>query len=75
MKALSGTSVRFVRPHIDVLEAVGILPEARLDFHDDTVLIQLLIHRRNLTLAKGVIERIVDRRGAHARGVTRCCGR
>ena len=29
------------RPHIDMLKAIGILPEARLNFQHDTVLIQL----------------------------------
>ncbi len=46
------------RPHIDVLKAIGILPEARLYFQDHTVLIQLLVHGGDLTLAKGIIERI-----------------
>ena len=54
------------RPHIDVLEAIGILQEARLHFQHHMVLIQRLVHRGDLTLAEGIIERIVDRRGADA---------
>src|SRR5882672_4743224 len=53
------------RPHIDVLEAIGILPETRLYFQHYMVLIQLLIHGRDLTLPKGVIQRIVDRRSVN----------
>jgi len=48
--------------HIDVLEAIGILPEARLHLQHDVVLIQLRIHGGDLALAEGVIERIVDHR-------------
>ena len=53
------------RPHIDVLQAIGILPEVRLYLQDNTVLVQLFVHRGDLALAEGIIERIGDRRGAH----------
>ena len=37
-----------------------------LDFHDDVVLIELLVHGGDLALAERIIERVVDRRRADA---------
>ena len=54
------------RPHINVFETIGILPEVRPHFQYHMVLIQLLVHGGDLALAKGIVERIVDRRGADA---------
>ena len=54
------------RPHVDGLEAVRVLPEVRIYGHDHAVLIQLSVHGGDLTLAKGIIERIVDHGGADA---------
>ena len=54
------------RPHINVLETFGILPEVRPHFQHHIVLIQLLVYGGDLALAKGIIERIVDRCGADA---------
>src|SRR5215831_12181065 len=49
------------RSHINMLQTVGILPEDRIDLQHHMILIQLLVHGRNLALAKGIIERIVNR--------------
>ena len=54
------------RPHIDGLETLGVLPELRVYGHDHAVLIQRPVHGGDLTLAKGIIERIVDHGGADA---------
>ena len=35
--------------------------ELRLRFEDDVILVQLRVHRVNLALAKGIVERVVDR--------------
>ena len=47
-----------------------VLPILRRHFHDDVILVQGRVHGRNLALAEGVVERIVDilRRQAQARG-------
>ena len=54
---------------------VGALPELRLDLHDDVVLVQRRVHRRDLPLAEGVVERVVDRLRRDARGARRSRGR
>ena len=41
--------------------AVRVLPELRVHFHHHVILIQRRVHRRDLALAEGVVERIVDR--------------
>src|SRR5438132_1264658 len=55
---------------IDFLEALGALPEARLDFHHHVILVERAVHDRNLALAESVVERVVDelRGDAEARG-------
>jgi hypothetical protein len=49
---------------------VRVLPEARSDFHDDEVLVELRIGLRDFAFAERIIKRAVDRlRGnAEARG-------
>lgn len=45
---------------IDVIEAVGVLPELWGDFHDDVILVELSVHDGDLALAEGVGENGVD---------------
>ena len=47
-----------------------VLPELRVHLHDHVVLVERGVHRRDLALAEGVVERVVDglRRDAEARG-------
>jgi hypothetical protein len=45
---------------IDVLQGLGALPEARLDLHHHVILVERAVHDRNLALAEGVVERVVD---------------
>src|SRR6266404_651711 len=47
------------RSHIDVFQRVGILPILRGYFHHDVVLIQLLVHRRDRSLSKRVVQGFV----------------
>src|SRR5262249_19183322 len=49
------------RPHIDMLQAIGVLQEGRPHFQHHMVLIQRLVHRGDLALAKGIVECILDR--------------
>ena len=46
---------------IDVLQPFRVLPERRRGLHDHVVLVQLRVHRRDLTLAERVVERAIDR--------------
>jgi hypothetical protein len=62
VNALSGTCRR--RVGVDGRKCVqirGILLELRIDFQHHVVLVQLREHRRDLPLAEGVVERVVDR--------------
>ena len=45
---------------IDVLKGLGALPEARLDLHHHVILVERAVHDRDLALAEGVVERVVD---------------
>ena len=58
---------------IDVLQRLRILPVARRHLHDDVVLVARDIDGRDLALAEGVVERVVDLAHGDAeprRGVT-----
>ena len=48
------------RRNIDLVQRPRILPVARRDLHDDVILVERIVDGRNLTLAEGVIERVVD---------------
>ena len=60
MKALSGTSWPVAGTDVDILERVGTLLELRSDLHHHVILVESLVHRGDLPLAKGVVERVVD---------------
>ena len=49
------------RRNIDLVQRARILPVARRDLHDDVILVERIVDGRDLTLAEGVIERVVDR--------------
>jgi hypothetical protein len=57
---------------IDLLQRLRILPEARRDLHDDVVLVAGDIDGRDLALAEGVVERVVDLRSSRCRAVRQC---
>src|SRR5205085_8653794 len=46
----------------DAVKRAGALPELRRDLHDDMVLVARSVDRRDLPLAKGVVERVIDLR-------------
>src|SRR5262245_4074813 len=46
--------------NVDVLQSIWRLCKARVDFHDDVVLIQSCIHRRHLPLAERIVKRAVN---------------
>ena len=49
---------------IDVLQRLRALPELRRHLHHDMILVEIVVDRRDLALAEGVVERVVDlRRG------------
>src|SRR5262249_15507201 len=48
------------RLHVDRGQIEGAFAIARFDFQDDTVLIELSENGRNLSLAEGVVKRVVD---------------
>ena len=48
------------RANVDLFQSFRALPELRLHFHDNVVLIQLRVHRRYLPLPEGIVERVVD---------------
>ncbi len=50
-----------IGPDIDILEGIGTLLELLRHLHYDVVLVNPLIHRRYLPLAKCIVERIIDR--------------
>ncbi len=60
-----------LRGDIDLRERRPVAPELRLDFEDDLVLVGRGIDRRDLALAEGVIEGLVDQRGRQAEPVSR----
>ena len=70
LNADSGTWRAGRRADVDVPQRLGALPEARLDLHDDVVLVQRRVDDRHLPLAERVVERVVDqlRRDAEPRG-------
>src|SRR5262245_31260033 len=48
------------RPHINVLECIRVLLIGQLGLHHNVVLIQRLVHGRDLPLAESGVQRIVD---------------
>ncbi len=56
--------------YIELAEIAGGLLEFRVHFQDDAILIELREHRRDLSLAKRVVQRVVDhlRCDAQSRG-------
>src|SRR6185437_4461793 len=46
--------------HIYVVERLWALPELRLHFHHDVILVHILVDGRDLPLAEGVVEGVVD---------------
>ena len=58
------------RAHIDVAQGLRVLPVPRGGLHHHVILVQRLVHGRDLALAEGVVQRVVDqlRRDAEARG-------
>ena len=54
------------RLHVDALERIGILLEGGRDLEDDPVLVQRGEDRRDLALAEGVVEGLVDGLGQDA---------
>ena len=54
------------RVHVNILQRIRILLEARIHFHHHVVLIELRENRRHLPLAKRVVQRIVDVRRENA---------
>ena len=47
---------------VDVVQRFGALPELRRHFHHHMILVQVLVDGRDLALAEGVVERVVDLR-------------
>ena len=60
MKAESGTAPPVDRGHIDIFEPVGILPEDRIHFHHDEVLIDRGVGLGDFAFAEGVVEDVVE---------------
>ena len=52
--------------NVEVVQHVGVELKMGLALEHDVILIHLRIHRVNLPLAKGVIQRVVDGRGRDA---------
>ena len=48
------------RRNIDLVQRPWILPVARRDLHDDVILVERVVDGRNLPLAEGVVEGVVD---------------
>ena len=57
--------------HVDVLQGVGVLLIARVDFKHHVILVQLRVDGRDLALAEGVIQGLVDRLGGDAQARSR----
>src|SRR5215468_9596726 len=55
---------------VNVFQRVWVLLELRVHFHDDVILIELCVDRRDLALAESVVEGVVDigRKNAETRG-------
>ena len=49
------------RRNVNLVERARILPVARRDLHDDVILVERIVDGRDLTLAEGVVKRVVDR--------------
>ncbi len=56
-----------LRAHVDAVQSIRILLELRVHFKHNAILVQLGKDRRNLALAKGVVERVVNRLGQNAK--------
>ncbi len=52
--------------NVDIVQIARRLAEAGIDFEHHAVLVQLGEHDRNLTLAEGVVQRVVDQLRRHA---------
>src|SRR5439155_11032 len=52
--------------HVDLRERLGALPVLRGHLHHDVVLVERRVDRRDLALAEGVVERLVDHLRGHA---------
>src|SRR4029077_440901 len=50
----------------DVVQGLRALPEGRRHFHHHMILVLVLVNCRNLALAEGVVQRIVDLGGAQS---------
>ena len=48
-----------------MLERAGVDLKSRIEFEHDVILVELREYRRDLPLAEGVVERVVDRLGRH----------
>ena len=60
---------------IDVLQRLRALPVLRRDLHDHVVLVERVVDGRDLALAEGVVERVVDLARVDAEPRRRCRGR
>ena len=47
--------------NVDLVQRARVLPVAGRDLHHDVILVERIVDGRDLTLAEGVIERVVDR--------------
>src|SRR4029450_1079348 len=54
------------RAQVNMLQILQIILELRFDFQDNTILIRLCKYGRNLALAKGIVQHIVNRLHADA---------
>ena len=57
------------------LQRVRVLLEARVHFHHHVILVQRRVHGRDLALAEGVVQRVVDQLAARRPAATPCRGR
>ena len=71
MNALSGTSLTRSRTDIDILERIGALLELLSHLHHHVVLVDSLVHGGDLPLAKGVVQRVIDRLRSQAQAGSR----
>ena len=60
---------------VDVAQRFGALPELRRHLHDHVVLVQVVVDRRDLALAEGVVQRVVDLASRSRRAARRWRGR
>ena len=54
------------RADVDVLQRLRALPVARRHLHDDVILVLRVVDGRDLALAEGVVQRVVDLAGVDA---------